>query len=364
MKKALFPPADSVGSAGFAYPLTSLQHAYWLGEKEIYRLHTPAYFHRCYFTQTVDVPRLDAAISAVVRSQPSLRAEILSDGTQRPLPPLERIQLRVHDYSHVTRATAKAYLKQRKATLESELSALGHGLQFSCFIDRAADGYYVHLLFRLVGFDAMSMWMFWSDVCATYSGLRTPAPQTAQFADFVQQRHELMRSPAYQCSLEYWKKRAAELPGGPELPLVDHAAMPARSTFRRIRLGLDAGQVEALHAQARRWGVGINSLLCTVYADALRLWSRNSSFVINMLTTHRPKEDRFAHIYGNFGSTMPIESIDVPGGLRERARFFQRQLVRDLKHMQVSGVEVIRNATQHRQPPARHAGGIRQLAGL
>jgi len=350
MRNARHQTTNLRGSAGAAYPLTELQHAYWLGEQEIYGLHTPAYFHCCYFTKALDVQRLEAAISAVVRSQPSLTAEILSNGTQRPLPPPERIQLQVHDYSHVTRATAKAYHKERKATLEVELTALGHGLQFNCFIDRLADGYYVHFLFRLVAFDAMSMWMFWSDMCGIYSGLRTPAPQAAQFADFVQHRHELMHGPAYQCSLEYWKKRAAELPGAPELPLVDHAAMPAKSTFRRIRLGLDAGQVAALHAQARRWGVGINSLLCTVYTDALRLWSKNSSFVINMLTTHRPKEDRFAHVYGNFGSTMPAASIDMPGGLPERARFFQRQLFRDLKHMQVSGVEVIRAMPRNASP--------------
>jgi len=325
------------------FPLTELQHAYWLGEQEAYRLHTPAYLHRCYFTETLDVPLLEAAILAVVRSQPSLTVEILDDGTQRPLPPPERITLRVNDFSHVTMDMAKAYLAERKSTLESELPLHGRGLQFSCFIDQVANGYYVHFLFRLIAFDAMSMWLYLSDMCGVYLNLRTPQQQDARFAEFVQQRHELMRSSGYQRSLEYWHERAKELPNAPELPLVDHDAIPEKSGFRRIRISLDAQQTEALHAQARHCGVSINSLLCTIYADVLRLWSKNSSFIINMLVTHRPNDDdRFAHVYGNFGSTMPVEAVDVPGGLRERARALQRQMFRDLKHIQVSGVEVIR----------------------
>ncbi|MDN0085399.1 amino acid adenylation domain-containing protein [Crenobacter sp. SG2305] len=325
------------------FPLTELQHAYWLGEQPAYRLHTPAFLHRCFFAETLDVPLLESAILAVVQSQPSLTVEILPDGTQRPLLPPAQIALPVNDFCHVTVDLAKAYLAERKTTLESELPPFGHGLQFACLVDQVADGYYVHFLFRLIAFDAMSMWLFLNDMCSVYLGRSAPQPQAAKFADFVQQRHELMRSPGYQKSLEYWQERVKELPNAPELPLVDHEAIPEKSTFRRIRISLNARQVEALHAQARRCGVSINSLLCTMYADVLRLWSKNTSFIINMLVSHRPSgDDRFAHVFGNFGSTMPVEAVDVEGGLRERARALQRKMFRDLKHMQVSGVEVIR----------------------
>lgn len=333
--------SEAQKNIAFPIPLTELQHAYWLGEQDAYCLHTPAYLHRCYFTKTLDIPLFESAILAAVHAHPALTLEILSDGTQRHLLPPERITLRLNNFGHITGDQAKAYLAERKATLESELPPLGGGLQFNCFIDQAADGYYVHLLFRLIAFDAMSMWMFLSDICRVYQGLRPPQLQAAQFADFVQQRHERMRSTSYQRSLAYWQQRAQELPNAPELPLAAH--IPAKSRFRRIRLSLNSRQVEALYAQARRCGVSINSLLCTVYADVLRLWSKNTSFIINMLSTCRPDDDdRFSRVCGNFGSTMPVEAVDVPGGLRERARALQRQMFRDLKHRQVSGVEVIR----------------------
>lgn len=334
---------DTCHSPVSAFPLTELQHAYWLGEQDAYRLHTPAFLHRCFFTPTLDVPLLEQSILAVVRSQPSLTVEILSDGTQRPLPPPERIALPLNDYRHVTPDGARAYLAERKATLESELPPFGRGLQFSCFIDQVADGYYVHFLFRLIAFDAMSMWLFLNDMCGVYLGRPTPLPQAASFADFVQLRRQQTRTLGYQRSLQYWQERAKELPNAPELPLVDHDAIPEKSEFRRIRISLNARQVEALYEQARRCGVSVNSLLCTMYADVLRLWSKNASFIINMLATHRPNDDdRFAHVFGNFGSTMPVEAVEVEGGLRERARALQRKMFRDLKHMQVSGVEVIR----------------------
>lgn len=325
------------------FPLTELQHAYWLGEQDAYRLHTPAFLHRCYFAEVLDIPRLEQALLTVVQSQPSLCIEILEDGNQRPLPPPDHITLRVKNYRYVTPEMARVYLAERKTTLASELPPFGRGLQFSCFVDETANGYYIHFLFRLIAFDAMSLWLFISDMCGAYLGQRRPEPQQARFADFVQQRQQLMQSAGYQRSLEYWQQRALTLPNAPELPLVDHDAIPEKSTFRRIRLSLDTRQVDALYVQAQRCGVSINSLLCTVYADVLRLWSKNSSFIINMLVTHRPNDsDRFAHVYGNFGSTMPVEAVDVPGGLRERARALQRQMFRDLKHVQVSGVEVIR----------------------
>jgi amino acid adenylation domain-containing protein len=325
-----------------AFPLTPLQHAYWLGEQNAYRLHTPAYLHRCFFSESVDISKLEAAIHGVVRAHPSLCVEILEDGTQRPLAPPERIEISVNDYSEISGENARHYLAERKETLESELPPFGRGLQFTCFIDRVTNGFYIHFLFRLIAFDAMSMWLFLNDMCASYLGRAAPQQQSARFADFVGERLELMESPDYAASLEFWQERAKELPNAPELPLVDHDAIPEKSEFRRIRISLDARQVDALQAQARKHGVSINSLLCTMYADVLRLWSKNASFIINMLVTHRPADARFAHVFGNFGSTMPVEAEDVPGGLRERARALQRKMFRDLKHMQVSGVEVIR----------------------
>ena len=142
--------------APVAFPLTELQHAYWLGEQPAYRLHTPAYLHRCFLARALDVERLEAALSAVVRTQPSLLVEIREDGTQQPQSPPQRITLRVNDFSHVKASDADAYLAAREATLAGELTALGRGLQFSCVVDRVADGHYVHILFRLIAFDATS----------------------------------------------------------------------------------------------------------------------------------------------------------------------------------------------------------------
>jgi amino acid adenylation domain-containing protein len=348
---AVFEPADAGPDAVPAvaeppcdtFPLTELQYAYWIGEQPGYRLRTPAYLHRGAFTTTLDVARLEAALLAVVRARPGLSVEILADGTQRLQPPPERFRLQVNDFSAVTPDTAKAYRAKRKDSLESELPALGRGLPFRCIVDRVGHGYYVHLLFRLIAFDALSMWQFVHDMAGVYLGLRRPEPAAAQFSDFVRERQALVRTESYQGSLRYWTERAPQWPHAPGLPLVDHDAIPEQSTFRRIRISLAAPQVQALQACALQCGVNINSLLCTLYADVLRLWSTNSTFVINMLVTHRPKDDeRFARVLGNFGSTMPLVSEHVPGGLRERARALQRQMFRDLKHVQVAGVEVIR----------------------
>ena len=73
-------PQAEASQAPAAFPLTELQHAYWLGEQPAYRLHTPAYLHRCFRAPALDIERLETAISAVVQAQPSLVVEIREDG--------------------------------------------------------------------------------------------------------------------------------------------------------------------------------------------------------------------------------------------------------------------------------------------
>ena len=330
---------DTAACAPFR--LTALQHAYWVGEQDAYALHTPAYLYRCFLAVDVDVPRLEAAVLAALRARPDLCAAFGSDGRQLRVPAPTALKIAVHDLPEVTPHTAASHLARRRISIEDALPPPGTGLPFAFVVDRVAHGCYVHMLFRLIAFDAMSMWHFFSDIGHAYAHGRLPQPAQARFRDFIADRDELERTQSYQRSLDYWRSRT-DLPEAPELLLVDASRVPRRSRFHRISFGIGAEQVEALHAKARACGVGINALLCTAYADVIRLWSGNASFIINLLVSHRPGEARFERTLGNFGSTLPVESIDDGGDFRERVRALQRRMLRNMKHMQVPGVEVMR----------------------
>ncbi len=326
------------------YPLTGLQHAYWVGEQQVYKFHTVPFLYFCYFTEALDVPRLEAALQTVLAAYPELSMEFLPDATQRPAAePLGTVSLELTDWRDRPPIGTAELMEQRKRDMEGKLALLGEKVQVTAFLDRVAEGFHVNFAFRLISFDAFSVRLFFNALVRVYSGRGLPEGARASFAEFMEKRQALKRSSVFQRSMQYWTERIATLRNAPELPVVEHERMPEASRFQRIRFVFGPERVARLHEQARRLGISPSMLFCTAYTDVLRLWSRNRAFTINMLMSHRPSGDpRYQQAFGNFGSTLLLESVDAPGLFVERARVLQRQLARDIRHSRVEGVDVIR----------------------
>lgn len=318
------------------FPLTDIQQAYWIGEQDIYRLHTPAFVHRVFHAAELDVERLEDALLSVVRAHPSLHTRVLADGTQQRTALPERIAIPVYDLRNNTE-------DRQHVTLEQHLPTLDSGLPLSCYVERASDGYVIHFLLRLIALDGRSIFLFFDKLAAAYLDVPAPVEPVSNYQDFVHRQLENKSSPEYQRSALYWQERIADMPNAPELPMVDLDAIPRQSQFKRMQICMDPAKAARLAAQARLCGVTVNALLCTAYADVIRLWSRNDAFTLNLLISQRPAgEPGFAKVLGNFSNTLLLEVAANSGGFQERARALQRQLYRDIEHAQVSGVEVIR----------------------
>ncbi|WP_089167925.1 non-ribosomal peptide synthetase [Azotobacter chroococcum] len=325
-------------------PLTGLQHAYWVGEQKVYKFHTVPFLYFCYFTEDLDIPRLETALQTVLEAYPELSMEFLSDGTQRPaLEPVGKVSLELTDWRGQPPIGTAELQDLRKKGMEEKLALLGARVQVTAFLDRVADGYYVNFAFRLISFDAFSVRLFYNALVRVYNGMGLPEEPRAFFAEFMAKRQALKQTSVFQRSMQYWQERIATLRNAPELPVVEHERMPDESRLRRIRFVFGPERVARLNEQARKLGISPSMLFCTAYTDVLRLWSRNRDFTINMLMSHRPSGDpRFQRAFGNFGSTLLLESVDAPGLFVERARVLQRQLARDIRHSRVEGVDVIR----------------------
>jgi len=327
-----------------AYPLTGLQHAYWVGEQKVYKFHTVPFLYFCYFTETLDIPRLEDALQTVLEAYPELSLEFLPDGSQRPAGrPLGRVSLEQTDWRGLQSPGGDALQELRKRDMEDKLALLGETVQLSAFLDRLEEGFYVNVAFRLIAFDAFSVRLFYDALVRVYAGMGLPQQQRALFPEFIARRQAVKQSGAFQRSMQYWQERLESLRNAPELPVVEHERMPEASRFQRKRFLFEPAKVARLEAQARRLGISVSMLFCTAYTDVLRLWSRNPAFTINMLMSHRPARDpRFQRAFGNYGSTLLLESADAPGSFAERAKVLQRQLARDIRHSRVEGVDVIR----------------------
>ncbi|NVK40904.1 MAG: amino acid adenylation domain-containing protein [Oceanospirillaceae bacterium] len=337
-------PGSALKQGAEAYSLTGLQHAYWVGEQKVYKFHTVPFLYFCYFAEDLDVPRLEAALQTVLEAYPELSMEFLPDATQRPIGlPAGEIALEQTDWRQRQVPSAEELQELRKQDMEDKLALLGESVQLSVFLDRVPEGHYVNLAFRLISFDAFSVRLFYNALVRVYAGLGLPQQERALFPEFIAKRRAVKQSSAFQRSMQYWQDRLDNLRNAPELPVVEHERMPEASRFQRKRFIFGPDKVARLEEQARRLGISVSMLFCTAYTDVLRLWSRNPSFTINMLMSHRPARDpRFQRAYGNFGSTLLLESVDAPGSFAERAKVLQRQLARDIRHSRVEGVDVIR----------------------
>lgn len=326
------------------YPLTGLQHAYWVGEQKVYKFHTIPFLYFCYFSEHIDIPRLEKALQTVLEAYPELSMEFFADGTQHPAQPITgKVSLKVTDWRHQRPISTTELQQYHKQDMEQKLSLLGKQAQLSVFLDQIAEGYYVNFAFRLISFDAYSVRLFYDALVRAYTGAGLPDEPRAFFSEFIAERHALKQTRPFQRSMQYWQERIPTLCSAPELPVVEHDRMPDESRMRRIRFIFNAEQAARLNEQARKLGISPSMLFCTAYTDVLRLWSRNRSFTINMLMSHRPSGDpRFQRAFGNFGSTLLLESVDNPGLFVERARSMQRQMARDARHSRVEGVDVIR----------------------
>lgn len=326
--------------------LTSLQYSYWINEQKAYRFHTVPFLYFCFFTKDIDVDRLALAVEKIIEDYPELSVEFLQEGKQRLARRASnhKISLEVSRLDRYSSSVDVLELQStRKKEVESKLKLLGEYTQFTVFLDQALDGYYVHFAFKLISFDALSVRVFYNALVRNYNGENFFVSDRADFKEFIEKRTQLKASGVFQRSFNYWADRISSLCNMPELPVVDFERMPKESVFNRVRLVYSKEQALVLQEQARKLGISISLLICTAYTDVLRLWSRNKSFTINMLMSHRPSGDvRFQNAFGNFGSTLLLECAEANGSFLERAKVLQRQLAKDMRHSRVEGVDIIR----------------------
>jgi amino acid adenylation domain-containing protein len=347
MEQANLMLPSSAAARSAAFPLTVMQQAYWIGEKNGYSLNTAAYLYRGFHARDLDLDRLARALLCVIQAHPTLRTCVVPDGTQYLADMPTRWHVPVCDLRPLGVAEQAARVASRMEHLDEHMPALDSGRQFACFVDRVHDGYHLHFLFRLLTLDGRSLALFFRDLTLAYQGHALDRSQSADYRNHVRQHYAAMAEPAYQQALDHWTERLRTLPGAPDLPIRDHEEIPKKSTFRRLQVCLDPDEVTQLALQARKLGATPNTVLCTLYADVLRLWARNPSFTLNLLISGRPADDpRYEHTIGNFSSTLLLEVPVVAGGLRERAGALQRQLFREIEHKAVSGVEVIRHMSR------------------
>ncbi len=334
------------------FPLTPIQHAYWMGRTELIEYGGVAcqiLFEWDKRQETFDLDRFEAAWNALIRRHDMLRMVVDPDGRQRILRdvPIYRVERR--DLSHLDATGREQALADTRAMLAGRVLPADRWPLFGTVANDVGGGdYRLYLHLDLLAFDVQSLKVMMDDLARAYRGEDLPA-LSITFRDHVMAEEARRDAPAWQESLRYWQERLDDLPAAPTLPLA--TAMPAgppRFTTRTARLARD--EWEPMKHLWKEWGVTPSAALLALFARVIERWSRFPDFTLNLTYFNRRNDHpEVAEIIGDFTSVLLVDfDLHASRPLREDIERTQRRLWDRLAHAQVNGVELIRDMARRR----------------
>jgi yersiniabactin nonribosomal peptide synthetase len=343
---APFEPRPELRHEPFA--LTDVQHAYWMGRNDYVEL--GGFSTHCYFElerSGLDIDRLQRSLRQVIARHDMLRAVIEPDGRQRILPEVPPYEIGLHELHDASD-------RQREAELEALRERLSHNRrpidQWPLFEVRAAslpDGrmrLFVSLDMLII--DASSMFLFFQEWQRFYAEPGwTAEPLALSYRDYAEFEQTLHEQPAFQRARAYWTERLDTLPAAPDLPLAVQPAALEAVRFVRREQRVSAPQWSRLKQLAQAHGATPSVLLMTAFSEALRVWSREPDFTLNLTMFNRfPIHPDVNRLIGDFTTTNLLAVVAKAGdSFADRLQRAQRQLAEDLEHREYSGMRVLRD---------------------
>jgi amino acid adenylation domain-containing protein len=335
------------------FPLTDVQQAYWIGRRddfEIGNVSTQLYqeFELC----DLDLPRLTAALRALITRHDALRTIVRPDGLQQVLADVPPYEIEVSDLA----ALAPGVAQDRLAALREERCYRARDPGRWPLFEVSAARLSPRTLRLIVSIDvliadARSLGILGLEWIRLYEHPEVALPPLEiSFRDYVMAEAGLRGLSIYQRSLDYWRRRAPVLPGGPELAIAKPPHAITRPRFVRRAARLDRDTWARIKQHAARAGVTAASALAAAFAETLGAWSRTAHFTMNLTLLHRlPLHPQAQALVGDFTSLTLLEvDATVPAPFAQRARACHDQLWSDLDHRYVSGVQVLRERAQAR----------------
>ncbi|GAB6040083.1 amino acid adenylation domain-containing protein [Endothiovibrio diazotrophicus] len=345
------------------FPLTDIQHAYWMGRRGDFELGNVA--AHVYLEMNIgemdatdlDPARLETTWNRLVARHPMLRAVVGEDGRQRVLEAVPAYRIAVTDLTAEEEGARRAALTAMRDELSHRVVA---GDQWPLFEIRAVrlDAAQLRLLFSIDALiaDAWSLSLLFAEWRRLYDAPDAELPPLAlTFRDYVLAEAALRDGPLYARARDYWVARVAELPPAPQLPTVAEAAQIAAPRFQGWGGRLEPATWARFQRRARGRGLTPSAALMTAFADVLAAWSAAPHFTLNLTLFQRlPLHPEVERIVGDFTSLNLLE-VDAAVSVRfaERARALQERLWSDLDHRAFSGVEVMRELSRARGATAR-----------
>ncbi|TDD35778.1 type I polyketide synthase [Saccharopolyspora elongata] len=342
------PIAAAVAPDG-TFPLTRVQHAYWVGRDGGYEWgDVPCHFYLEYDCEHLDVDRYERAWHQVFARHPMLRTIITSQGRAKVLDDVPAYRIRVHDLTSLPEERRTARLERLRERISRQPGPPDRWPLVQIQAARLPGGR-VRLFIGVdvLICDAASWWIIDRELRHFYRSDQ-PLPDIGiDFAACVAALEQRRHGERGEQAAAYWRGKLDSLPGGPALP-VRESDTPTR--FVRRAAALDPDAWAALQAAAARQRVTPTAVLLAAYAETLAAWSGSERFAIMLTLFDRPDiHPQASDVVGDFTSLV-LHAVDHsgPASFLQRARVAQDVLFADLDHRDFSGLEVLAEQSSRR----------------
>lgn len=335
------------------FPLTPIQHAYWLGRTELIEYGGVAchvLFEWDKRHDEFDLERFEHAWNALIQRHDMLRMVVDADGQQRVLPQVPAYRIERRDLRALSPQRQARALEEARRELSARVLPADRWPLFELVASELdAQRYRLHMNLDLLMFDVQSFKVMMDDLALAYRGEEL-ASLPITFRDYVLADQALRQEETWRASWRYWQERLAELPPAPDLPLA--ATRPhTRPRFTTYQARLDKEAWAGLRREWQAWGATPSAALLTLFAHTLERWSRQPHFTLNLtFFDRRPVHPQVRQLIGDFTSVLLIDfDLGRPCTLRESIERTQRLLWQRLAHSQVNGVELMRELGRSQQ---------------
>ncbi|WP_020588915.1 hybrid non-ribosomal peptide synthetase/type I polyketide synthase [Desulfobacter curvatus] len=335
------------------FPLTDVQQAYWIGRSGGLVLgNVSCHVYLEVEIANLDIDRLNAAVSKLVKRHEMLRAVVLSDGCQQILDHVSEYDIKVEDMKGLDSEQIQVKISKIRHQMSHQILPSETGPLFeirASMFNRTITR--LHVSFDLLIGDGWSFNILIKDLSQYYFDPKANLPPVeVNFRDYVLTQEELKKSDLYQQAMAYWRERVTQLPAAPELPLQKKTNEIKDQRFIRLQSRMEKDRWETLKKRAAKSGLTPSGLLLAAFSEILARWNKLSDFTITLTMFNRlPLHPQVNDIVGDF-TTLTLLEVNHDGhdAFETRARKIQERLWKDLEYRHVSGVEALRELNRQR----------------
>jgi len=336
-----------------SFPLTDMQHAFWVGRSNVLELGSVSN-HGYYEIEgnNLNLEKLNWALQKLIERHDMLRSVVLSDGQQQIQETVPTYQIEVLDLRGKSQEVVNSQLELIRDRLSHQVIPADQWPLFEFRATQLDQGRVrLHVSYDLQVFDAWSLFRLFDEWFELYQNPDVVlSPLELSFRDYVLAVQSLEQTELYRRSQDYWFSRLDNFPPAPDLPLAKHPKELKQHRCQRYQGYLPQADWQQLQEQAAQVGLTPSGVLLAAFAEILTVWGRNPRFTINVAQFNRlPLHPQVNDILGDFTSVILL-AVDNshPESFSDRSRRIQQQLWQDLEHRYMSGVRVTRELARRK----------------